>query len=361
MSFPSLATKLDAPARLVEGNTCRAENCSVPRVGDFFLDGARDTAIYAGTYLAFKHVITPYVIPTVARVVSRPVNYLKRPFVEWYNKALYAADGMTARSFEAGAAAAQENIALSSIAALIAEEVPAYSVSAPVLTDITVSETSASIYGSVNSFKSPVGSGSLTSLSSAIAPNIISSSREAGTAGLLKVGNRIKYASAPALPNLGRGTSALRSMSMATSDSLVVVPVQAYVRGGTVSLDIVKSNGRSVLSTILRGLARVPKKRRRQANIVSRKLATSMRATGKGLGAVGRFFVKIPSWVGHSVGLALPWVFSGVTNLKTFDVRIDIIHPVQNLGHFERYFIAITTLLMAQCFHDKQIRNLVNS
>lgn len=363
-SFPSLAVKLQAPVLIRESAGCGAVNCSVPRVADFFWDAGINTVVYGAVHVSVKYVVKPYVIPYLsARLgpyITPVTNYIKRPFVEWYNRALYAADSMTARSFEAGAAAFPENIALSSVPAEIDEAIIAgQSFRGPLLSHSGLSSSagsSASVGSdlSVSAFKSPIGGGSLASTASGTLPGIIASSRDAGTSGIIRSAGSVRYYSAPSLPTLGRGTEALMTLSRAPVAALTRVPVSSLAAGEAMSVHIVKSNSRSVLSLLTSIARRVPKRRRRQAGFISRKIAQGIRATGA-------LVARVPSWVGHAVGLGVPWVYAGVVHLPTYDENITTIYPIQKLATYERYFIAMYTLLLAQCFHDESIRTIVTS
>lgn len=361
-SFPSLAVKLRAPIELVEGNDCGAVNCSIPRVADFFIDGARDTAVYVASHYAIKYLYNPYIAPTVNRWFGPPLKYLSGPFRRWYNGALYSADHLSARSFEAGAPAAPENIHMSTISREIAEGLPPYRVAGPSM-DVGVQANSINSIGSVSSddsltlFKSPISSGASTSMASGSATGVVASSRDAPILGAVRGagGLGMKYPSMPILPNLGRSTQAMSTLSQTTVDSLVQVPTRTILAGQPVTFNIIRSNNRNVLATLSRAFRRIPKvRRRRQASTISRQIATGIRATNRLLG-------KIPSWVGHTALVATPWVFSGVTHLTTLDLNITVIHPIQRLASYERYFIAMATLLFSQCFHNAEIRQFVEA
>lgn len=362
-SFPSLAVKLQAPVLLKEGNDCGAEDCTRPRVEDFFIDGVRDTLIYGAVHLGTKHVIKPYVAPALNRIFEpiygRPYRYLKNNFVDWYNRALYAADSMSARAFEAGAPASLQNVAQSSISVEMSELLPDYSFRGPPSVG-----TSGGIAGSIppslssdsslTIFKSPIGSSSAVSTASGAMPKFILSTKDAGTSGIVRAAGLQRYQSAPALPALGRGVQATNTLSQTTLDILTKAPVSSVATGELASINVIKSSSRSVLATLSKALRRVPKRRRRQSSYLSKKVAMSIRA-------VGRLVDRLPSWVGHAVGVSVPWVFAGTEHLTSFDVTIKTIFPIQKLAPYERYFIAMFTLLAAQCFHDSTIRQNVLS
>lgn len=360
-SFPSLAVKLQSPVLIRESAECGATNCSVPRVTDFFWDVGVNTAVYGAVHASVKYVVRPYVTPYLsARLgpyVTPVTSYIKRPFIEWYNRALYAADSMSARSFEAGAAAFPENIALSSIPTQLDNLIVEHSFKGPLVSQSSLvnnvgSSVSLGSDLSASAFRSPVGSGSLASTASGALPGIIASSRDAGTAGIIKSTGAMRYYSAPSLPTLGRGTEALMTLSRAPVSTLTRVPVSILTTGEATSVHIIRSNSRSALS-LLSSLARkVPKRRKRQAGVISRRIAQGIRATGN-------LLKRVPAWVGHAVGLSVPWVFAGVEHLTTFDETITTIYPIQRLATYERYFIAMYTLLLAQCFHDDDIRTTV--
>lgn len=360
-SFPSLAVKLSAPVMLVSGNDCGAINCSIPRVQDFFIDGVRDTAVYVASHLAVKHIYNPYISSHVNRLLSPPLRYLSGPFRRWYNGALYAADNLNARAFESGLSASPQNIRMSTIAHEIAEGLPTYEFTGPLIEN-SVSVQLPSSIGSIDSinsmslFKSPVSSGA-SSLSSGAATGIIASSRDAPVLGAVSTsrGLRVKYFSAPTLPNLGIGTNAMNAMSHTAIDALTQVPVRTVLAGQPSTINIIRSNSRNILAALSKTIKRIPKgRKRRQANVISRKIATSIRA-------VGKLAQKIPSWAVHTSLITVPWVFAGMQHLTTMDQNITVIHPIQRLASYERYFIAMSTLLFCQCFHNDEIRNEVNA
>lgn len=361
-SFPSLAVKLRAPVTLVEGNNCGAENCSVPRVTDFFIDGVRDTTTYLAAHYGIKYIYNPYIAPTVNRWLGPPLKYLAEPFRRWYNGALYSADAIGARGFEAGLQVSPENIHLSTISQEIAENLPAYEFSGPTIephgTFRSISSSSSVSSGdSLAVFKSPLVSGSSTSLASGSATGVIASSRDAFGTGAIRAasGVGIRYPSMPTLPSMRTSAEVLSTMSRATVDNLVYVPARTILAGQPFTVNVIRSNSRNALATISKFFRRVPKfRRRRQANIISRKLATGIRATGRAFG-------KLPNWLVHSTFVSVPWVFSGLEHLSTMDVKIQVIHPIQRLASYERYFVAMATLIFCQCFHDQEIRQYVSS
>lgn len=359
-SFPSLAVRLMAPVKLVEGNDCGAVNCSIPRYSDFFIDGAKDTAIYLGTHLAIKHIYNPYMAPIVNRWLGPPLRYVSGPFRRWYNNALYAADHLTVRGFEAGMSAAPENIGLSTVSRELAGGLPPYEFVGPTTSvalpgSVQSSVGSQSVHSSFSSFKSPIPSASSSiSVSSGASSGIISSSRDAPVLGAVRATPRgYKYPSMPSLPTIGRSSKTLLSLSTQTSDALVQVPLRRTLSGNPVVVNAAKSNNRNILSNLFKVLKRSPKiRRRRQAGVFSRRLAQGFRATGKAL-------ERIPSWVGHATVVAVPWILSGMEHLTTLDPTVTVIHPIQRLASYERYFIAMTTLIFCQCFHDAGIRETV--
>lgn len=361
-SFPSLAVKLKAPIKLVEGNDCGAVNCSIPRYSDFFIDGAKDTAIYFGTHLAIKHIYNPYVAPTVNRWLGPPLRYISGPFRRWYHDALYAADHLTARGFEAGMSAAPENIGLSAVSRELAGSLPPYEFAGPA-SSISIPSSvqgnigSQSVHGSLSSFKSPIPSASSSiSMSSGASSGIISSSRDAPVLGAVRATPKgYKYPSMPSLPTIGRSSTTLISLSTQANDALVQVPLRRTLSGNPIVINAIKSNNRNILSSLFKIFKRTPKiRRRRQVGTFSRRLAQGFRATGKAL-------ERVPSWVGHAAAVAVPWILSGVEHLTTLDPTITVIHPIQRLASYERYFIAMTTLIFCQCFHDPSIRETVLS
>lgn len=53
-------------------------------------------------------------------------------------------------------------------------------------------------------------------------------------------------------------------------------------------------------------------------------------------------------------------MFSAYFNLMPYDVDIHVIQPIQHLASYERFYIAASTLMFCQCFHNEEITSAVD-
>lgn len=354
-SFPSLAVTLKAPVTLRSGNDCGASDCSVPRVEDFFLDGARDTAVGLAVHMGSKYVM-PKLIAKLDPWIGRPISRSREAFVSWYNRALYGEE-VTARAFDAGVGAVQMSTFVGgggsegSSLLLGQQEIVKGTSHFDGLTWRTF-YTPPDISPAATSLAS-ASSGAISGVSDTVrSGGLIMSARAAGTAGWVNSGGMTRFASAPVLPVFSESSTVLRTMSQYTTDVLAGVSVPVAVPGGRATVQVIRSTGRNAWLKTLGGLARIPKRRRRQLSAINRGAALTLKGMGKALSVV-------PAWAYNTIAYSAPWIISGVVHLQTFDVTIQTIFPIQTLTSFEKFYIAAATLMFCQCFHDVSLRQTV--
>lgn len=448
-TFPSLAIRLKQPITITEGNDCGAQECSEPRIADFFLDGTRDTAITLAAEMTVRYVVQPYVMPYV-----RPgLVYLGRPFIKWYNKALYGSGTVSARAFEAGVAASSENIAMSSVTSALRAPAGTFeSEVAPFIAHLDRNGASfRTISGSsITHFKSPLSSIPSVSATSGSLRGVLASTKSMGTEGLVRHVGDLRYMSSPTIPSLGTTARTLNIMSTNT------VELVATASATNAAAPVYRSASRRVLMGMAKAMRWVPKRRRREldptcmvvnvtyfdngldnvhteeewcpparprpirspkrasqvvaatsttpepstpksADLVnatsdttqklsnstndparvwssddqdcgkyaaSRQRVRCRRQISRGvaltLRATARLASKVPSWAWKATTYSVPWIASGVVHLTTFDTTITTIHPIQTLASFERFYIAASTLMFCQCFHDNTITQRID-
>lgn len=68
------------------------------------------------------------------------------------------------------------------------------------------------------------------------------------------------------------------------------------------------------------------------------------------LGFVWNLITKIPSWVYPTISSAVGWAGLG-GNLVTHSTERKIMYPITYVSRTERYYVAITSILLSSCFH----------